>query len=167
MTKTMLIAEPGKQELFIHSTFESPPERVFKAYTDATLIPQWWGPGIYKTIVDKMDPKPGGVWRFVQRDAQGHEFAFHGVYHEVRPPLRIVDTFEFEGTPGHVLLETATFEEQDGQTRLTVQVVYQSVEDRDGMLAAGMEQGMAESMQRLAELLTQPARGHGGREGIP
>jgi len=167
MTKTILTAEPGKQQLFIKRTFDAPPERVFKAYTDPTLIPQWWGPGIYKTIVDKMDPKSGGVWRFVQRDAEGHEFAFHGVYHEVRRPERIVDTFEFEGMPGHVQLETATFEEQGSQTKLIVQVVYQSVEDRDGMLAAGMEQGMDEGMQRLAELLTQSPWGHGGRAGIP
>jgi len=155
MTKTILIAEPGKQELFIHRIFDAPPELVFKAYTDPTLIPQWWGPAIYKTTVDKMDPKSGGVWRFVQRDAEGREFAFHGVYHEIRQPERIVDTFEFEGMPGHVLLETATFERQGSQTGLTVQVVYQSVEDRDGMIASGMEQGMDEGMERLAELLTQ------------
>ena len=153
MTKTTLIAEPGKQELFIHRTFDAPPERVFQAYTDAVLIPQWWGPAIYQTTVDKLDPQSGGIWRFVQRDAKGHEFAFHGVYHEVRQPERIVDTFEFEGMPGHVTLETATFERHGSQTRLTVQVVYQSVADRDGMLASGMEKGMDEGMQRLTELL--------------
>jgi uncharacterized protein YndB with AHSA1/START domain len=79
----------------------------------------------------------------------------------------MVDTFEFEGMPGHLLLETATFERQGSQTRLTGQVVYQSVEDRDGMLASGMEQGMDEGMDRLAELLTQSPRGYGGRAGIP
>jgi len=79
----------------------------------------------------------------------------------------MVDTFEFEGMPGHLLLETATFEEQGSQTRLTGQVVYQSVEDRDGMIASGMEQGMDESIDSLAELLTQPPRGYGGRAGIP
>ncbi len=167
MTKTILIAEPGKQELFSTRTFDAPPERVFKAYTDPALIPQWWGPRHLTTTIDRMEAKSGGSWRFVQRDAEGHEFAFHGVYHEVKPPSRIVDTFEFEGTPGHVLLETATFEEQGAQTRLTVQVVYQSVEDRDGMIASGMEQGMDEGMDRLAELLTQSPRGHGGRAGIP
>ena len=154
MTKTILIAEPGKQELFIQRTFNAPRELVFKAYTDPTLIPRWWGPRIYKTTIDKMDPKPGGSWRFVQHDAEGHEFAFHGVYHEITRPELIIDTFEFEGNPGHhVLLETTTFEEQDGKTNLTVQVVYQSVEDRDGMIASGMEKGMDEGMQRLDRLL--------------
>ena len=68
-------------------------------------------------------------------------------------PERIVDTFEFEGEPGHVLLESATFEEQDGKTKLTLQSVYQSVADRDGMIAAGMERGVVDSMDRLDELL--------------
>jgi uncharacterized protein YndB with AHSA1/START domain len=70
-------------------------------------------------------------------------------------PERLVYTFEFEGMPGHVLLETVTFEEQDGKTKLTDVSVFQSIEDRDGMISAGMEEGAVESMDRFAELLAK------------
>jgi uncharacterized protein YndB with AHSA1/START domain len=150
---TKIIAPPGKQELSIVRTFDAPRELVFKAYTDPNLIPRWWGPRIFTTTVDRMDVRAGGVWRFVQRDSGGNEYAFHGVYHEIVPPERIVQTFEFEGMPGHVMLETATFEEHDGKTTVTGHAVFQSVEDRDGELNSGMEEGAAETMDRLEELL--------------
>jgi uncharacterized protein YndB with AHSA1/START domain len=153
--KTKLIAEPGKQEIIVTRTFDAPRALVFKAYTDPKLIPQWWGPRRYTTKVEMMEVRPGGRWRFVQGDASGNEFGFHGVFHELSAPQRIVQTFEYEGTPGHVLLETATFEEQDGKTILTSQSVFQSVADRDGMLNSGMEGGEDESMERLDELLAK------------
>lgn len=102
-----------------------------------------------------MEVKPGGTWRFVQRDAAGNVFAFHGVYHDVTAPERCVQTFEFEGVPGHAALETSTFEEFDGKTKLTQQSVFQSVADRDGMVQSRMEEGASESMDRLAELLAE------------
>ena len=155
MTETILIAEPGVQEIVATRVFDAPRELVFKAITDPNLIPQWWGPRSLTTTVDKMEVKPGGIWRFVQRDAGGNEYAFHGVYHSIESPDRIVYTFEFEGVPGHVLLETVTFEDQDGKTKLVDQLVFQSVEDRDGMLMSGMEEGAAETMDRFAELLAK------------
>jgi uncharacterized protein YndB with AHSA1/START domain len=134
-------------------TFEAPRELVFKAYTDPQLIPKWWGPGRLSTTVAAMDVRPGGIWRFVQQDGQGGEYAFHGVYHEVVPPERLVATFEYEGAPGHIVLETTTFDVVAGRTRLTTRSVFRSVADRDQMVAAGMEQRAGESMERLAELL--------------
>jgi len=155
MTRTHLIAEPGKQEIVITRVFDAPREIVFRAYTDPNLIPQWWGPKSLTTTVAKMDVKPGGVWRFVQRDAHGNEYAFNGVYHEILPPQRLVYTFEFEGMPGHVLLETVTFEEFEDKTKLTDKSVFQTVEDRDGMLKSGMEKGAVETMDRFAEELAK------------
>src|SRR4051812_37739819 len=108
MNKATLIAEPGSHEIVMERVFNAPRELVFKAMTDPKHIPQWWGPKIYTTIVDKMDVKQGGVWRYIQKDKDGSEFAFHGVYHSVEAPERVVDTFEFEGMPGHVLMETMT-----------------------------------------------------------
>jgi uncharacterized protein YndB with AHSA1/START domain len=102
-----------------------------------------------------MDVRPGGTWRFVQRDPDGNKFAFNGVYHSIVPPERVVDTFEFEGMPGHVLLETVTFEEHEGKTKLTNRSVFQTVEDRNGALQSGMEAGAAETMDRLGELLKE------------
>jgi uncharacterized protein YndB with AHSA1/START domain len=155
MAKLNLIAEPGKQDMVMTRVFDAPRELVFKAHTDPKLIPQWWGPSRFATTVDRMDAKVGGIWRFVQYDADGNEYAFHGVYHEVAAPERLVQTFEFEGMPGHVLLETMTLEELEGRTKLTVRSVFQSVEDRDGMLQTDMEEGAAESWDRLAELLAK------------
>ena len=157
MTKNMLTtiaAEPGKQEIVITRIFSAPRELVFKAFTDRNAIPKWWGPRRLSTIVDSMEVRPGGIWRFVQRDANGMEFAFHGVYHEVHPPERLVYTFEFEGMPGRIVLETVTFEEVKGGTKLTERSVFQSVGDRDGMVKSGMEEGARETMERLEELIT-------------
>src|SRR5512142_1623111 len=153
MSKLNMIAEPGKQEIIITRVFDAPRELVFKMMTDPKLIPQWWGPKYLTTTVDRMDVKPGGSWRFVQRDANGNEYGFHGVYHEVEPSKRLVYTFEFEGVAGHVALETVRYEEFEGKTKITDQAVFQSVEDRDGMLNSGMESGASESNDRLAELL--------------
>src|SRR5579859_6445445 len=91
--QTKITAEPGKQEVVITREFEAPRELVFKAFTDPKLIPQWWGPRYLSTRVDKMDLRPGGQWRFINQDAEGKEYAFHGVYHEVRAPERVIDTF--------------------------------------------------------------------------
>ena len=151
--RTRIIAEPGKQEIIMKRIYDAPRALVFKAYTDRAIIPQWWGPRRYATIVDKLDARPGGLWRFLNRDKDGTEYAFHGVYHEVAAPERIVATFEFEGVPGHVSLETLTLEESGGRTTLTNRSVFQSVADRDGMLQEGMEEGATETMDRLAELL--------------
>jgi uncharacterized protein YndB with AHSA1/START domain len=159
MAETRITAEPGRQDLVIRRTFDAARERVFKALTDPGSIPKWWGPGSLTTTVDKMEVKPGGLWRFVQRDPEGNEFAFHGVYHESVPPRRLVYTFEWEGMPGHVSLETITLEERDGKTETTDKVVFQSVEDRDGMLKSGMEEGAKESMDRLEALLRTMQKG--------
>ena len=148
---------PSDREIVMERVFNAPRELVFKAYTDPNLIPKWWGPRRYTTTVDKMDVRVGGVWRFVQRDVAGNEYAFNGEYREIAPPKRLSYTFEFEGMPGHMLLETVTFEEHDGQTKVTVTSLFRSAEDRDGMLHSGMEEGANESYERLGELLEKLA----------
>ena len=157
--RTRIIAEPGKQEIIMKRIYDAPRALVFKAYTDRALIPQWWGPRRYSTIADKLDPRPGGLWRFLNRDKDGNEYAFHGVYHELAAPERIVATFEFEGVPGHVSLETLKLEEIGGRTVLTNTSVFQSVADRDGMLQGGMEEGASETMDRLGVLLAHDSAG--------
>jgi uncharacterized protein YndB with AHSA1/START domain len=142
------------REVVLTRIFDAPRELVVKAHTDPDLIPQWWGLRGNTTIVEKMDVRPGGTWRFIQRDAEGNDFAFHGEYREVVPLERLVSTFEFEGAPGHIILDTSSFEElPDGRTKLTATSLFESVRDRDGMLNSGMESGSNESWDRLAELL--------------
>ena len=154
--KTMLKAEPGKQEVLVTREFDAPRELVFKAYTDPKLYVQWLGPRGFGMKLETFEPRSGGRWRYIHIDPQGNEFGFHGVNHEVLAPERIIGTFEFEGLPekGHVMLETVRFEElPGGRTRVTTQSVFQSVADRDGMVASGMERGVVDSHERLDELL--------------
>lgn len=157
MTKTNLVAEPGKREILITRVFDAPRDLVFSVYMDPDVISQWWGPKGLTTTVEKMDARPGGIWRFVQRDAEGNEYRFHGVYHDITPPERLIYTFEYEGIPGHVLLETVTLEDVNGRTKMTDRGVFQTVEDRDGMLQSGAE-GMTETVDRFAELVEKKKR---------
>ena len=154
--KTAIISEPGKQEMLITREFDAPRELVFKAFTAPVLYVQWLGPRRLTMMLDTFEPRSGGRWHYIQKDQSGNEFGFHGVYHDVLAPQRIIDTFEFEGLPekGHVALETLTLEElPGGKTRLTAHSVFQSIADRDGALQSGMEEGMNESHECLAELL--------------
>jgi len=153
---TKIIAEQGKQEILITREFDAPRDLVFKTFTEWDLYVQWLGPRRLTTTLDTFEPRNGGGWRYIQKDKDGNEFAFHGVNHEVTAPERIIGTFEFEGLPepGHVLLQTARFEELPGQrTKMTSQSVFQSIEDRDGMLQSGMQEGVNDSYSRLDELL--------------
>jgi uncharacterized protein YndB with AHSA1/START domain len=155
MAKTQVFAEPGKHDIMVTRDFDAPRDLVFKVYTDPELMPEWLGPRRLAMTIHKMEVRPGGSWRYTHREADGTEYGFRGVYHDVVSPERIVGTFEFEGMPGHVSLESATFEDHDGKTRLTIKSVFQSVEDRDGMLQSGMEGGMSEAFERLDELLAK------------
>ena len=155
MPKTEYVIEPGKQELTSTTILDAPRELVFKAYTDPKLFAQWWGPRRYTNRVEKFDSRPGGEWRVAQRGEDGSEHVFRGVNHDVVAPERICATFEYEGFPGHVALQTATFEPLGNKTRLVAHMVFQSLADRDGMVASGMQEGADESMERLAELLAR------------
>src|SRR5262245_66608961 len=103
------LTTPSDLEIVMTRVFDAPRELVFKAHTDPKMVPQWWGLRTNTTTVDKMDMRPGGVWRFVQRDPQGNEYAFNGVYREIVPPERLVNTFEFEGVPGHIVVDSSVF----------------------------------------------------------
>ena len=152
---TATVTTPTDREIHIERVFDAPRDKVFAAYTNPELIPEWWGPRGTTTVVDRMDVKPGGAWRFATRDADGSETAFRGSYREVTAPERIVQTFEWEGLPGHVSVETAVFEDLGDRTRVVTTSVFDTTEDRDGMLQSGMEGGMNETYDRLDELLAR------------
>jgi len=152
-----LVVEPAKQEIVFTREFDAPRELVFK-FTDWDLHVQWIGPRRLSTTLDTFEARSGGSWRYIQKDEDGNEFAFHGVNHEVTAPERIISTFEFEGLPepGHVLLQTARFEAlPDKRTNMTFQSVFQSVEGGDGMWQSGMEEGVNDLYNRLDELLVR------------
>ncbi|MBK6793728.1 MAG: SRPBCC family protein [Anaerolineales bacterium] len=152
--KVTVNAEPGKQELYIIREFDAPRELVFRAHTDRNLFVKWIGPHGYEMILKEFEPVNGGKYRYIHKDPQGNEYGFHGCFHEIAPE-RLTQTFEFEGYPGHISLETATLEELPGnRTRVTIHSVYQSVADRDGMVQNGMEKGVREGYERLDDILT-------------
>jgi uncharacterized protein YndB with AHSA1/START domain len=160
MSETQFIAEPGVPQVVMTREFAAPPEVLLRAYTEPELIEQWWGPRRFATKVDRLDARHGGEWRFLNIGDDGTEYGFHGVYHG-SPSVEggIVQTWEYEGAPGHVHLETAKFEAKDGGTRLVLTAAYETVEARDADFEAGMESGARETLDRLDELVgtLQPA----------
>lgn len=155
--KTEATATPGGREVIITREFDAPREKVWRAWTDPELVKQWMGPGKYETTIEKWEFEPGGSWRFSQTDGQ-NSFAFHGVFHGIYPPEKAIQTFEFDGLPepGHVSLDTLLLEDLgDGRTKATTISVFQTPEDRDGMVQSGMEDGVREGHGRLDEVLKQ------------
>ncbi len=154
--ETKIIAELGKQELFIIREFNAPRELVFEAFTNPELLVKWLGPRDLTMEIEKLDNRTGGSYRFIHCNANGNKFGFNGVIHEVFAPERIIRTFEFEGLPerGHVSLETLILEAlPNNRTKMTVQSVFKSVQDRDGMVMSGMERGVVDSHLRLDKLI--------------
>lgn len=153
---TTVVTTPAPKEIVTERIFDAPRKLVFDTYIDPQYIPEFWGPRNTTTVVDKMDVREGGEWRFVHDPGTDHETVFRGRYLEVKPPESISQTFEWEGLPGHIITETAYFEDLgDGRTKLRTMSMFDSVEDRDGMIASGMESGLRDLHDRFAELLAR------------
>ena len=149
------ITTPSDLEIVMTREFDAPRELVFEAHTKCEHLEKWWGPRKYILALCEMDFRPGGKYRFLQRGPDGaEEHGFRGEYREIVPPEKIVWTFEWEGMPGHVSVDTLTLEDiGGGRTKLVAHSLFDSKEDRDGMLQSGMEEGAGESYDRLSELL--------------
>jgi uncharacterized protein YndB with AHSA1/START domain len=147
------VSTPSEREILITRMFDAPRDLVFEAHTSCEHMSNWWGPRKYEFASCELDFRPGGTWRIVHRADGEEDQGFRGEFREIVPPEKIVWTFEWEGMPGHVSVETLTLEEQDGKTLLTATSVYDTVEDRDAMLQSGMEEGMVETYDRLDEYL--------------
>ena len=156
MSKTTITAPENLPIVQITREFDAPRDLVFRAHTEPELLKQWLGPRKYEMEIERLEVRDGGRWRYFHRGEEG-TFAFRGVFHGDPSPDRTVQTFEFEGYPGHVQLETLTLEERGGKTFLRVNSVFESVEDRDGMVASGMETGVVEGYERLDELFARMA----------
>ena len=155
MGKTQITADPGMPQIIITREFDAPRDLVFRAFTEPRLLEQWLGPRDLTLRVDNYETRDGGRWRYVHTDAEGNEHGFHGVFHGTPSPDGIVQTCEYEGVPGHVKLDTITLEQRGSRTLVRTVSSFQSVEDRDGMVASGMERGVRDSDERLAELLAK------------
>jgi uncharacterized protein YndB with AHSA1/START domain len=154
MGKTTITAPAGQPFVDIEREFDAPRELVYRAYQDPELIKQWLGPRQYEMEIDEYDPRAGGAYRYVHRGDSG-EYAFHGVFHAFEMD-NMVQTFEFEGAPGHVSLDTQVLEDLgNGRTRVKSHSIYMSVADRDAMVEAGMSSGVEDGFNRLDELLAR------------
>ncbi len=151
--ETTLTAEPGQPTIVVTRWFDAPADLVYEACTRPELVKQWWGPCNFTVVVCEIDLRVGGAWRNVLRAPDGHEEGFHGVYREIVPRERIVQTFVYEPFPQAEAIESATLVEHEGRTRLTVTITHQSVENRDAHLQSGMEHGMRDTHERLEALL--------------
>lgn len=159
LSNTLFFAPPGCAELHITHLFDAPVELVFKTWLDPKLVAEWWGPAYLSTTVEHMEPRSGGSYRIIQRTPDGTAHGFRGVYHTVEAPNLIISTFEYDGFPHHVSLDSYRFEARGEQTLHTNFSVFQSLADRDGMLASGCESGVRETMSRMAALLQRLQEG--------
>lgn len=147
----LVVTTPSDTEIVMTRSFRAPRELVWRAWTDPQHVRQWWGREGSTLTVCEIDLRVGGEWRYVERQADGSEYPFKGVYREIVPPERLVSTFIFDMEPfsEKANVDTLTLEEIDGGTRITTHTQFASKEDRDAMVESGMEDGANESMDRL------------------
>jgi uncharacterized protein YndB with AHSA1/START domain len=150
--RTAAVTTPAEREIRIERIFDAPRERVWRAMTDPRLVAQWWGRG-NRLVIERLEVERGGHWRFVEHAPEGAQ-GFEGRFREVTPPERVVQTFEWDGMPGHVAVNTTTLESlADGRTKLVTVSLFHTKEERNGMLSAGMESGLNESYRALDRVL--------------
>jgi uncharacterized protein YndB with AHSA1/START domain len=148
-----VLTTPTDREIRTERVFDAPREVVWRALTEPELVAQWWGRG-NELVIERMEVERGGHWRFVEH-ADG-EHGFEGRYREVTPPERLVWTFEWDGMPGHVAVDTTELEDLgDGRTKIITTSLFHTTEERDGMLSAGVQKGLDQSYAALDRLLAK------------
>ena len=150
-----VVTLPSDREIRIERTFDAPADLVFKAWTTPKYVCRWWGDEQAPVVLCDIDLRPGGAWRYVTRATDGTELGWHGVYSEVEAPQRLVTTEVFEGFPDAEAQNTLTLTERDGATVMTVIVLHQSKEYRDGHVNSGMEGGMQLALNRFDDVLAE------------
>jgi len=144
---------PAEREFVVEHTFNVPVEDVFNAYTDSHMLSLWWAPKGGSLTVETMDVRPGGMYRFVQRDAKGHTMVYAGKYLDVQPNTRLMYTFSVEGQNNNSTT-TVDLKESNGKTNLKFTNRYSSKEERDTMLQNGAAAGAKAAFNRLDEILS-------------
>lgn len=153
MTGTDFIVDKENLEVRMTRVFEAPREKVWQAHVDPKAIEQWWGPRKYTTKVEKLEPRVGGKWEFIN-SAEGEKHVFYGEFREMKEPEEITWTFTYEPYPDQVMVETLTLTELlDGKTKVSTVSKYPSIEALEGMVGGGMEEGARETWDRLTEFL--------------
>jgi len=143
---------PSDREISMTRVFNAPASVLFDVWTKPEHVRKWYGVRQTTVTVCDIDLRVGGAWRWVVT-RNGMEVAFSGVFREIDPPRRLQRTEVFEAMPGAESLVTLTFDEKDGQTTLTLNMFFQSKQDRDGALKSGMELGIKECFQKIDDLV--------------
>lgn len=146
-----IVTTPTDRTIHVERVFNAPRNRVWRAFTEPEFVAQWWGRG-NELVIERMEVKRGGHWRYVEQGPEGSH-GFEGRYREVTPQDRLAYTFEWDGMPGHVAVETVVFEDLGERTKVVNTTLFHTTEERDGMLNSGMEKGMNESFAALDRLL--------------
>jgi uncharacterized protein YndB with AHSA1/START domain len=160
MPDTNIILPPDLPQVIVEREFAAPAQLVLRAHLEPELLAQWLGPREMTMSVERYETHHGGTWRYIHRGPGGEEHAFRGVFHGEPSVAGIVQTFEYEGWPGRVKLDRTTLREHDGATLLRTVSTFQSVDDRDAMVASGMERGLRDSGERLEALLEKLTPSH-------
>ena len=149
---------PTDEQILITREFDAPKHLVFKAVTTPELVKRWWHANRGEVTSAEIDLRVGGKWRYVSVTDDGFEVGFHGEYREIVPNQRVVTTETYEGLPEGVseadgtTVNTATFDEIDGRTRLTLLIQAASKTSRDAIIASGMEAGLQDALDLLEQL---------------
>jgi uncharacterized protein YndB with AHSA1/START domain len=152
-TETEITVPAGEPVIEVRRFLKAPPELVYRVCTEEEYLRRWFGPRRLVVSECDIDLRVGGTWRIVHRAPDGMEFVFYGEFLELEPPHRRVGTFIWEGAPEHQAVETLVLEAVEGGTMMTTTTRHSSVEARDMHVANGMEEGIIDSMERIAELL--------------
>jgi uncharacterized protein YndB with AHSA1/START domain len=149
---------PTDEQIMITREFDAPRDLVYKAWTTPELVRRWWHAKRGEVTVCEIDLRVGGKWRYVMVADNGMEVGFHGEYQEVVPSERIVSTEIYEGLPEGVseedgtTINTATFEEEDGRTKVTLLIQATNKASRDAIIDSGMENGLQDALDLLEEV---------------
>jgi uncharacterized protein YndB with AHSA1/START domain len=151
-TAKATVTTPTDRSIRTERVVNASRERVWEAMTRPELLAQWWGRG-NRLDIERLELKRGGHWRFVEHSDHGVH-GFEGRFREVTPPSRMVQSFEWDGMPAYVIIETITLEDLgDGRTRIVTDSLFHTAEERDGFVSSGMEGGMNESYAALDRVL--------------
>jgi uncharacterized protein YndB with AHSA1/START domain len=146
------VTTPSDREIVMTRVFDAPRHLVFEAWTKPEHLLRWFGPHSCPLVACEIDFCVGGAWRHILRNADGKELVMRGIYQEIRQPERLVPTESFDAYPGESI-NTMTFADENGKTKLTTRVLYGSKEIRDAVIRSGMERGAAETYDRLEDHL--------------
>ena len=154
------VSTPSDREISLTRVFDAPRSMVFDAHTKPELVKRWLGvqPG-WTMPVCEIDLRVGGAYRYLWRGPQG-DMGMRGVFREIARPERIVATERFDESwyPGDAI-DTTVLVEQGGRTTLTLTILYESKEARDGVLKSPAASGVSESYDKLADLLASMPAG--------